>query len=933
MRRVAPTLLLVWFLACDSGGAGCTDCTGTPVTPYPDPPPAGGELQSHAVRARLTQNLLEFLRTHLPSLVGSFFTVENGQAIYYLDETLFNPSSDPFFLRDACIGPPVEPCANRDNPAAEIGATYPSKISLDLDDLARAIELDWLEPNSDGDPGIRLSIKNFELFVDLALVINIPDFTGVAACHVQSESGMAAVEVQELSFDLRLGIDESGARPTIQSSVEESVVYIGDAADDSILHLQVSPCMSGSDPVCDDPRCYGAWGPFEAPDCIGVCGLLDLFSQLGGFLTQVLRPMLDTLGPSLADAVSQALTGALEQVPLEIETSFNVADLGGEILSEVQPIHLKIGASKDLDIRGTGPGFGLDLGLDGGATVPNVAACALDAAPPPLEDLGGDPPDYSGFVEVYDDTEGTSHFEAYHLAAAVSEAMVAQVFWSAFQSGILCVTVDSFDILALTNGEFALAGATLMDFDARLVGLTEPATPLIFGLQATTGPSIRLGAGRMVGTEIQDPLVEIILDDVALNIYMFIDDQFMRITGIMTDLVIRMGVERTPEHALQVVLDEVSLVDTRQLYNELAPAADLSGLLELIIDIVTNQFLADSLRFEINLTNVLSDALGTPLYMRLNALRRDLGPTDAAYLSVFATLCDEDQVANADNLSCYLPGGVDGRSLISTSVRLADSSSMYQDVPDPAQFPPERWLAAPSGRTLLAVVSGPQAPNAYLYQYRIDGSAWSRFRGAPNGRLEVSSPRLRMLGQHHIEVRARHVRDYTQLSAPQSVYALVDPERPTVTLHRSNNEVAVDVLEHGSPDDVEIWSRWSHPHATETETDSVEWQRSDTQIDITLMRGTLEVMARDAAGNTSEIASIALGDFSTTRPAAPDDAPATTSGCDSRGSGSTPTAWLGLGVAVMAALRRRWSKCRLSGAALSSKAPVSRCAGHQSTHG
>ena len=78
---------------------------------------------------------------------------------------------------------------------------------------------------------------------------------------------------------------------------------------------------------------------------------------------------------------------------------------------------------------------------------------------------------------------------------------------------------------------------------------------------------------------------------------------------------------------------------------------------------------------------------------------------------------------------------------------------------------------------------------------------------------------------------------------------MVDPERPTVTLHRSNNEVAVDVLEHGSPDDVEIWSRWSHPHATETETDSVEWQRSDTQIDITLMRGTLEVMARDAAGN------------------------------------------------------------------------------------
>ena len=78
-------------------------------------------------------------------------------------------------------------------------------------------------------PGIRFALVNFDLFVDIALVINLPDLTGVATCKITDQEGLAAINIKELAFDLRLGIDSSGSAPAFASRVENLVIDLGDA--------------------------------------------------------------------------------------------------------------------------------------------------------------------------------------------------------------------------------------------------------------------------------------------------------------------------------------------------------------------------------------------------------------------------------------------------------------------------------------------------------------------------------------------------------------------------------------------------------------------------------------------------------------------------------------------------------------------------------
>jgi hypothetical protein len=747
-------VLLVLAIACSGSPQGCTGC-GPAATAYPDPPPPGGEVLPGGARARLTTGALDFLEHHLGALLAAFLVVEGDRGVYPLDEAAVGGSTAPLIIRDGCIGEPDLPCAPRDgDPAAELGPTYRSTVAFDLAALSDGLSLAWLPPDGSGRPGLHLAVSELDLFVDLAFVTNITAL-GAAACHAQDTPGYAALRLKELSFDLRLGVDTVGPSPRLTSSTENVLVDLGQATDDSALHLTVTACDGVADPGCDDPRCHGAYGDFPATDCQEVCGLFDLFAQLGGFLTAVLDPVLDTLAPSLAAAVSDALVGGLGAVPLGVETEVDLAALTGGLIPAAEPLRLKATLDPVVGVRGELPGRGLETAFNVGFTTPTPAVCAANAIAPDFMAATGAPPDYTGFVEIFDAMSGTSRFEAYHAAISIAEATLSQALFAAFQGGLLCFNLTSQQVAALAGGAFELNAGLLMNFDARLAGIAEPSAPLMLGLWASRAPTIRLGAGGDIGG-VADPLVEIAVTELGVDIFVELDHELVRLAGIVADVVVRLGVDRAPGGILELVVKDVTLVDSRQIYNELAPDADLSSLLKLIVDLALGQLLAGSQRFPIDVTNSLGSALGVPLYVRLNALRRDLGPSGAAFLSAYATLCDEAEIGDPRNLTCYLP-----KLGLGVIPRLGASV-----VTSPATT---------RGRATLALSVEAAVPLPWVFQTRVDKGPWSHAALAVGGRLEISSPRLLVAGAHVVEIRARLPENDTLASEPVALEIDVPP--------------------------------------------------------------------------------------------------------------------------------------------------------------
>ena len=161
------TLLSIFVLISCSSGAGCSDgCDGPSNEAYPEPPAVGGEVLDNVVRARLTETALDFLGSSFGALLGGLFTVEGDQTKFYLDETLLGDES-PVLVRDGCdgAGGATDPC----DPSLQ---TPPSWLGFSNETLQESLVLSWEDATADAGPGLRASINNLELDLDMVLLTN-----------------------------------------------------------------------------------------------------------------------------------------------------------------------------------------------------------------------------------------------------------------------------------------------------------------------------------------------------------------------------------------------------------------------------------------------------------------------------------------------------------------------------------------------------------------------------------------------------------------------------------------------------------------------------------------------------------------------------------------------------------------------------------------
>ncbi len=753
--------------------AGCGGDGPSPIQPatYPSPAPEAGEVLNDTVGAQVTQSAVDFLRSNLALIVGPMvdsgrfganITHDGDRVHIAIDESAISVGGVSF--RDGCLGPNTNPC-----PADK--KTETSKLSIDLAQLGRISTARWLVPDAQNRPGLRIEARNFGLYLDLVFASSL--FGSQSVCHLVDRQGLAALNIPYFAVDLRIRVQGEGSARRLNVALENLKLDDPDLENtDSILGFDVLACNDAT-PIGTPGRCHDSVCSGSA--CTGTCGFYDAIGNLGGFLANYIPPLLDAVAPIITDTVNELLDNALGDTALAVEGMIDAKAIT-PLLARARPVNLFAGLGANPTIAGAvgSRGRGLrmtgDIGLGASGRVP----CAMGATAPDIMAMLGTAPEHTGYVDVIDG-RGRAQLEPYHIAAHLSEATIQQAVWNFFASGYLCLALDAHSLDRMLNGQLIL-NATLLRFSsAGVTEITHQDAPLLLTISMNRPPNIRIGRNALLPNGVMDPLLEITSTGFGLGIYYWIDGSYTRLAELTADLSLKLKVDRSPANALEIALvEEPQITNIKQVYNEVAPAADLSSMFSGLLDLGLG-IAGDQLKFPVDVSGVLREQLGVSLSTRINTVHRVYGEDGHTFVALYLTLCTPEDEHDTYNSACYIP---------------PPAGTSLQMIMAPT------FGSIDNGRALFTV---PRASEGYEYQYRVAGGMWHAFTQPVDGTLEIQSPHLKTEGEHLVEFRARKTEQYmTRLDlAPTPVTIASDAaSEPVVetTVTASHEQSSVDKI-------------------------------------------------------------------------------------------------------------------------------------------
>lgn len=394
---------------------------------------------------------------------------------------------------------------------------------------------------------------------------------------------------------------------------------------------------------------------------------------------------------------------------------------------------------------------------DGNVKAPGVAACV------PTRQWATRPqPDSFSF-----DTEaaaasapGTGSIADYQLGLSLSDNFLDKTLFDAFQSGLLCLNVDA-------KVSTFLSSSLFRTFLPSLGKLTDGQdVPMMIALRPKDAPQIIIGKGttkKVNGEEVpDDPLITIVMKNVSIDFYAFIEERYSRLFSLKTDINLPLSLKFDAARntvqpvlaSLQTVVSNIDAQNSEMLAENPQIVADL---LDAIIGLV--QPILASVLAPIELPTVngfklsIRDARGVVKYA---------APAPGyEHLALFANL--ELQAAP-------------DRVLVDTAATLADGYvPRLAELAGPTHVRPFATLDVQGlGLRHLGF-------KGYEFSFRVDGGLWSPW--TERTRIEVHAPVLLFQGRHGIEVVAREIGEAVSEDAtPAMVPFVVDYEAPKVAL-------------------------------------------------------------------------------------------------------------------------------------------------------
>lgn len=863
-RRILLAVLLLLVASCSGGGcsSGCSACG---IQPLPGGFPRA-ETIPNAGAARVTRPGLDFVQENLPALAtkGLGTNVMNGIATFDIPQS--KQSGFTVCTPAAPKAPQCQAEVNIGGMRLRVNAVTPSKVKIDglvalrVRDLpvnvsfynAYVVVGDRTKAPATGDLCVD-NLRGAANFPYLDVPVNI-ELPLVAETRVPRE-GYTKVDVDKATIDFTIA-DENNVRICDQTcggasfcqglldglkgfafdTLKSTVIgQIRSALSGAFCTAPVPtitpPCPTGSEPNDADltkaTRCEFIGTNECVPSLLGLDGRMDLGKALAGFspgTTGGLDFVLASFGnmtPHPSEAALPAWTPRAPPVPAQ-DNNKN----------------------------------GISLALRGGALPQPTSSC--------VEVVRRDPPqDIPVPAELTGDTitPWPANTPGPHIGFALAGRYLEHAMLGAYNSGALCLGLNSDTVTQLNSGYLSLLAPSLKNIAFE-------------GQTAAAGITTRPGAPPKITVGASPALLTIGLEKFAIDFFVWSHDRYARVFTYTADITVPIDVqtgksEKNPNGGLLPVLGDIGLANARVTNNVLAFEDDKrigDGITGLVGGLV-GQFLGGGFS-PIDLTSALASA-GLVLEIPEGGIRKVTAGTDD-FLGVFANLKVAPPAAQ---------GEVDTRA--SVVEKIVDPSSMALETAVRARFPKLR----------VKVDSLSSKPSSVLeHTWWVDEGTHARW--TKERELVVDSQGMLLQGKHVLRVASRVAGDVTsEDSSPVEIPFVVDTLPPEIRIEGSGSSLRVEA--------------WDYVSATSSllmreRAEDAEWSDWSALHDVS--PGASEIEVKDEEGNIGKV-SLAL------RGRADPSIAATGSGCgcktaDTRASDVAGSALLAF-AALLATRRRR----------------------------
>jgi MYXO-CTERM domain-containing protein len=451
--------------------------------------------------------------------------------------------------------------------------------------------------------------------------------------------------------------------------------------------------------------------------------------------------------------------------------------------------------------------------------------------------------------------------------------------WSIYQTGLLCLRINSSDVHKLSGGSFPLNAGIFSLLAPNLTKLVPQDAPVQIELQPTQAPRVQFGTGQQVGGQ-TDSTLQLYIPDMGISLSVMLHDRFVRLFRLVVDMNLGLSIMTTPNNALEATFDtdQLKLQNARTEQANLVDAADINSLLPTLLTLITQVLGNSKISFPIDISDSISKALGVPIMIDINGINRDGVGQDWLTLA----------------LTMRYASGMPLMPRPQTVAQL--------DTQNPGWLKTVNGKLQPTGEVRLLV---PQylGSNELEYQYFVNYGAWSSFQSAPNGVLTVRNRVLNLLGQHTVYLRARLKGHYRTLEEdPVKVSFTFDPVPPSVNVTQKDGFLMIRGVDQVSPQD---------QIRTEAKING-SWQEIQGAIPLASLRSpNVDIRVRDAHGNTRQVAwstekqAMTEEKISNNPNATPSNSPKMGFGCNlSDNASSTAPLWMLL-LLLLPFLRRR----------------------------
>ncbi|MCK6512140.1 hypothetical protein L6R29_19580 [Myxococcota bacterium] len=373
----------------------------------------------------------------------------------------------------------------------------------------------------------------------------------------------------------------------------------------------------------------------------------------------------------------------------------------------------------------------------------------------------------------------------YMVGVGISQTMLTQFMRDLYQSGALCLRLDSG--ISDQLGTFFRAqgiGAAVSPSLLQLVGKDNP--PLYIVLQPNEPIDLSIGKGEITKDKdgnavVKEPLLEMRIPKIDFTFYMVLYDRWVRLLTFRTDIVLPMALETRPNNKIGLLLGDLkqAFQNPQVLNSNLIKeknedvATNFASTLQALIPVLIGQI--GSTEFDI------PELQGFKLSIRgmTGIVPRTDRPDRFQFLGLFADL------ALAPPAIPQMPA-VRGLALR----------------PAMPLIPPSLWSDLQSARPIRAYPSVSidilDGDPAWAYAVRVNQGPWQAF--VASQRLRVESPQFLMQGEHTVMVRARRV-DQPQGTevAIGSVPIRVDYTPPAIQARIQPQGIFLEAVDHGDP--------------------------------------------------------------------------------------------------------------------------------------